>query len=64
MSKNRINLLFDDELFEQIKKIQTFMREKNTTRTIRWLIESSIIYIDEGQVPPILKLVHENKEKL
>lgn len=60
----RINLLFDDETARAIQKVQTFMREKKQTQTIRWLIESSLIYIEEGQPSPILKLLHENKDKI
>lgn len=61
---NRINLLFDDETYVVIRKIQRFMRQKKTTQTIRYLIESALIYIDEGQPSPICKLLHENKEKI
>lgn len=62
--KNRINLLFDDETMLGIKKVQAFMRERKTTVTLRWLIESSLIYIEEGNVSPILQLLHENKERV
>lgn len=59
---NRINLLLEPETTQSIKKCQVFMREKHTTTTIRWLIESSLIYIDEGKVSPIVELLHQNKE--
>lgn len=61
---NRINLLFDADTLKGVKRIQSFMRERKTTTTIRWLIESSLIYIDEGEVSPILKILHENKEQV
>lgn len=61
---NRVNLLFDEETMQGVKRIQSFMRERKTTTTIRWLIESSLIYIEEGEVSPILKVLHENKEKV
>lgn len=61
---NRINLLFDEDTLQGVKKVQAFMRERKTTTTIRWLIESSLIYIEEGEVSPILKLLHENKEQV
>jgi hypothetical protein len=61
---NRINLLFDEDTLQGVKKVQAFMRERKTTTTIRWLIESSLIYIEEGEVSPILKLLHENKTQV
>ena len=60
----RINLLLDNETATAIRKVQLFMREKKQTQTIRWLIESSLIYIEEGKPSPILELLHKNKEKL
>ena len=61
---NRINLLFDEDTLQGVKKVQAFMRERKTTTTIRWLIESSLIYIEEGEGSPILKLLHENKTQV
>jgi hypothetical protein len=61
---NRINLLFDSETLEGVKKCQRFLREKKTTTTIKWLIESSLIYIEEGKVSPIVELCHKNKEQI
>lgn len=61
---NRINLLFDEDTTEGVRKVQLFLREKKTTTVIRWLIESSLIYIDEGKVSPIIELLHENKDKV
>lgn len=61
---NRINLLFDEDTLEGVKKVQLFLREKKTTTAIRWLIESSLIYIDEGKVSPIVELLHGNKDKV
>ena len=64
LMNNRINLLFDDDTIEGVKRVQHFLREKKTTTTLRWLIESSLIYIDEGEPPPILKLLHENRDQI
>lgn len=60
----RINLLFDKETFQAVKKVQAFMHERKTTTTLRWLIESSLLYVQEGDVSPICKLLHENKKQV
>ena len=60
----RINLLFDEETALAIRKVQLFMREKKQTQTVRWLIESSLIYIEEGNPSPVLELLHQNKDEI
>lgn len=60
---NRMNVTIDDQIAEQLVKYKTQTATDSLPQVYRWMIEASVMYIEQGKISPMFKVLREINEE-